>query len=204
MVDWSAAIKHGEPFPHTVIDGFLDANTVARINAEWPAESWHKEDCRAQKKWSTSRLPPTAREIARNFPVSKVEELTGIRGLFQDRKLFGAGLHCIPRGGFLKMHVDFNRHPRGWHRRVNVLIYLNQEWRDEWGGHLELGLENRAQIAPFGGRCVVFETNDDTWHGHPEPLNCPENVQRRSMALYFYTRQPPAEPAHTTIYRKAA
>lgn len=200
MADRATAIT---PFPHAIIDNFIDAETVARINAEWP-KNWAKESGRAQKKWSTNRLPLSAKRVVRDFPTSLVEEVTGISGLFQDRELFGAGLHCIPRGGFLKMHVDFNRHPKGWHRRVNVLIYLNQEWRDEWGGHLELGLEDRVSIAPLGGRCVIFETNDNTWHGHPEPLQCPENVQRRSMALYFYTKEPPSEPAHTTIYRKSA
>jgi hypothetical protein len=69
-----------------------------------------------------------------------VEKVTKIQGLFADPELFGAGLHCIPRKGFLNMHVDFNAHPKGWHRRVNVLIYLNEEWRDEWNGHLQLGI----------------------------------------------------------------
>jgi hypothetical protein len=198
-----STVKFERPFPHTIMDGFLSPETVAQINAEWPSE-WLKEDGKANKKWSTTNLPPAAREIAQSIDVAMVEQATGISGLFQDRKLFGGGLHCIPHGGFLKMHVDFNRHPKGWHRRVNLLIYLNQEWRDEWGGHLELGLRNRKKIAPIGGRCVIFETNDQTWHGHPQPLECPEDVQRRSLALYFYTKEPPREPAHTTIYNKAA
>lgn len=204
MVNWSDAVTKDKPFPHTVIDNFLTKADVNRLNNEWPTEDWLKESGKAQSKWSTTRLPPFAKALADNFPTDVVEQFSGIRGLFQDRKLFGAGLHCIPRGGFLKMHVDFNKHPRGWHRRVNVLIYLNQKWRDDWGGHLELGLENRVKIAPLAGRCVIFETNDQTWHGHPNELMCPDHIQRRSLALYFYTRQPPSEPAHTTIYRKAA
>lgn len=202
LVDWSASVSFEKPFPHTIIDGFLDQSTVARINAEWPQDEWMKESGKGQKKWSTTRLPPTAKSISDNFDVSKVEAITGIDGLFQDRQLFGAGLHCIPRGGFLKRHVDFNQHPKGWHRRVNCLIYLNQEWKDEWGGHLELGLNNPVKIAPVGGRCVIFETNDESWHGHPFELDCPEDVQRRSMALYFYTKEKPQFRPHTTIYRK--
>jgi hypothetical protein len=198
-----SVVNYTHPFPHTVIENFLSAETIAQINAEWPT-LWVKEDGKANRKWSTTKLPPTAKEVARSIDVAMVEKATGIAGLFQDRKLFGGGLHCIPRGGFLKMHVDFNRHPKGWHRRVNLLVYLNQEWRDEWGGDLELGLTDRKKIAPLGGRCVIFETNDHTWHGHPLPLECPEDVQRRSLALYFYTKAPPPGRAHTTIYNKAA
>lgn len=196
-------MKFDQPFPHTIIDDFIDAETVARINAEWP-EEWLKEDGKANRKWSTTQLPSTAAEVAKSIDIRMVEEATGIAKLRPDPKLFGGGLHCIPRGGFLKMHVDFNRHPNGWYRRVNLLIYLNQTWRDEWGGHLELGLENRKKIAPIGGRCVIFETNDRTWHGHPDPLDCPEDVQRRSLALYYYTKRGPIAAPHTTIYRKAA
>ena len=194
-------MKFQQPFPHTIIENFLSPETVAQINREWPDE-WVKEDGKGQRKWSTTELPPAARAAADAIDVRMVEKLTGIHGLFIDEKLFGAGLHCIPRGGFLKMHVDFNKHPKGWHRRVNLLVYLNQEWRDEWGGHLELGLFERKKIAPLGGRCVIFETTDNTWHGHPLPLACPENIQRRSMALYYYTCEPPVAEAHSTIYRK--
>jgi Rps23 Pro-64 3,4-dihydroxylase Tpa1-like proline 4-hydroxylase len=198
-------MKVTEPFPHTVIDGYLSAETVSKINREWPYRGkWDKEDGKGSKKWSRPKLSKTAREVAEAIDVAMIEDATGITGLFPDTELFGAGLHCIPAGGYLKMHVDFNQHPKGWHRRANVLIYLNEVWRDEWGGHLHLGLENPKLIAPIGGRCVIFETNDESWHGHPHPLMCPEDVQRRSLALYYYTQDPPSEPAHTTIYKKAA
>lgn len=194
-------VNYERPFRHVVMDGFLSPETVLRINAEWPIENWLKEDGKANLKWSTNALPPSAQEVVKSIDVKMMEKATGIEGLFLDEELFGAGLHCIPRGGFLKMHVDFNRHPKGWHRRVNLLIYLNQEWRDEWGGHLQLGRGADAKlIAPLGGRCVIFETNDSSWHGHPVPLNCPEDVQRRSLALYFYTKDEPPGQAHTTIY----
>ena len=197
-------MKFETPFPHTVIDNYLSPETVWQINREWPRFKWVKEDGKGSKKWSKPRLPRTAREVAAAVDVGMIEQATGISDLFGDPELFGAGLHCIPVGGFLKMHVDFNQHPEGWHRRVNVLIYLNETWQDEWGGHLQLGLESPKLIAPIGGRCVIFETNDQSWHGHPHPLACPPAIQRRSLALYFYTKDPPSEPAHTTIYIKKA
>lgn len=194
-------MRFDSPFAHTITDNFISPEALAQINAEWP-EEWHKEAGKANLKWSTTNLPPAARALAESIDVSMVEAATGISGLFADPGLFGGGLHCIPAGGFLKMHVDFNRHPKGWHRRVNLLVYLNQEWRREWGGYLQLGLRSGKHIAPIGGRCVIFETNDKTWHGHPEPLTCPEDVQRRSLALYYYTKEPPRGNAHTTIYMR--
>jgi hypothetical protein len=196
------AYRAGKPFPHVVQDDFLDRNTVERINKEWPAD-WHKESGRHNKKWSGATLPDSARYVIDALSTPKACEaigsIVGIKGLIPDPNLFGGGLHCIPPGGFLKMHVDFNRHPNGWHRRVNLLVYLNLRWQDEWGGHLELGAREK-KIAPIGGRLVIFETNDNTWHGHPDPLTCPEDIQRRSLALYYYTPDAPKEQAHTTIY----
>jgi Rps23 Pro-64 3,4-dihydroxylase Tpa1-like proline 4-hydroxylase len=197
-------VKFDDPFPHVVIDDLIGPALVREINAQWPSE-WTKEDGKNNRKWSRSALTPAAKYVADSIDAAMVEEATGISGLFADPDLFGSGLHCIPAGGFLKMHVDFNGHPKGWHRRANVLIYLNETWRPEWGGQLQLGLGDKAKrIDPIGGRCVIFETNDTTWHGHPEPLQCPDDVQRRSLALYFYTREPPKGELHTTIYRKAA
>lgn len=197
-------MRYQNPFPHTVIDDFMAPETVRQINDEWP-DDWTKEDGSFNRKWSRSKLPPTAQDVADSIDIGMVEEATGIKGLIADPDLFGAGLHCIPQGGFLKMHVDFNKHPKGWHRRVNLLIYLNEKWKDKWGGHLQLGLGGDAKlIAPIGGRCVIFETNDQSWHGHPAPLACPSRIQRRSIALYYYTPEPPAAEAHSTIYKRAA
>lgn len=184
-----------------MIDGFLDRDTIAAINAQWPNE-WLKEDGSFNRKWSRSTLPPAAQAVADQVTPEWVSELTGIPDLIADPELFGAGLHCIPAGGFLKMHVDFNRHPNGWHRRVNVLIYLNEVWLSEWGGALQLGIGGVVKYMPKGGRAVIFETTDDSWHGHPKPLACPPEFQRRSLALYFYNREPPAAAAHSTIYKK--
>lgn len=187
------------PFRHAVLDNFLDRKTLRAINAQWPTE-WDKEDGKGQRKWSTTKLPKAAGQVASGLSTSIVEEATGITGLFQDPELFGGGLHCVPPGGFLRMHVDFNVHPKGWHRRANVLIYLNEHWDEDWGGHLCLGKNREKRIAPIGGRCVIFETTEDSWHGHPELLNCPKDIQRRSMALYFYSETILEAKAHSTIY----
>lgn len=204
MKPLSSGIGYQKPFPHIVVDNFIDEQTVAAINEEWP-ENWNKEDGSFTKKWSSQDLPPSARSVVAQIDIKALEAATGIQGLIPDPELYGAGLHCIPRGGFLNMHCDFNQHPKGWHRRINFLIYLNERWEADWNGQLQLGLLDEAKrIAPIGGRAVIFDTNDLTWHGHPEPLACPEHIQRRSLALYFYTEKPPKEAPHSTIYKKRA
>lgn len=190
---------YSRPFKHAVIDDFLAPDVVREINAQWPTD-WRRKSGKTSVKMDSQALPAAAARVVRDFDIGLVEQVTGIEGLFADPELFGAGLHCIPRGGHLQMHVDFNVHPKGWHRRANVLIYLNEVWQNDWEGHLLLGKHREKAIAPIGGRCVIFETNEHSWHGHPAPLSCPPDVQRRSLALYFYTRTQPDAKAHTTIY----
>lgn len=127
--------------------------------------------------------------------ISWLESVTGIVGLQPDPTLFGGGLHQILRGGFLKVHADFSWHAElRMYRRVNVILYLNEGWQDAWGGHLELWRtdmsECAARVAPVANRMAIFSTNADSFHGHPDPLACPEDAIRSSIALYYYTRDP--------------
>lgn len=188
-----------KPFPHIIIDDFIDIEAVRTINNEWPTEMRSK-DGKTSKKSYCETLAPTARKVYEQISLDWLGGQLGIEKLRRDPLLFGAGHHAIERGGFLKTHVDFNQHPRGWHRRVNLLIYLNEGWRAEWKGQLILGKNCEKSIEPVAGRCVMFETTEDSWHGHPEPLECPDGVQRRSLAFYYYTEQPPNAAPHTTIY----
>jgi len=190
-----------KPFPHVVIDDFLSKETLKAINAEWP-DRWVKEQGSFQRKWSSEELTPTSRKVVDSVTPEIAETATGLTGLFKDPDNFGSGLHCIPHGGFLKMHVDFNVHPKGWHRRVNMLIYLNEKWDNSWGGELCLGDKMQKRISPLGGRCVIFETNEKSYHGHPKPLKCPTNKDRRSLAIYFYSDTQPEEEPHSTVYIK--
>lgn len=143
--------------------------------------------------------------------VEWLQQVTEIESpLISDEGLFGAGLHLSKKGGYLNIHVDYNRHPEtGYHRRVNALIYMNPDWKEEYEGHLELwDLTNgskrlMARISPTFNRCVVFETNEISFHGHPKPLNTPENISRKSLAAYYYTQSRPdmeIADVHSTIY----
>ena len=141
-----------------------------------------------------------------------VSRITGIPDLLYDPWYFGGGTHENREGQDLDPHVDFNRHPvERWHRRLNLIVYLNPEWQDAWGGSLELHSDPRAPddrvslVTPLFNRCVIFETTETSWHGFSRIVPPPEEskLSRRSVALYFYTRErPAAETAlpHSTIY----
>lgn len=196
-------------FKHWIIDDYIGIDAVRQINREWPA-SLRYQDKQNSKKHHCSELSGKAKEIADHFLskafTSYLKGLTGI-SVVPDKKLSGGGLHEIKRGGFLNRHVDFNllKTPEGTRiRKINALLYLNEDWEDEWNGHLMLyndNLEPFKKISPIAGRLVIFETSDKSWHGHPEPLNCPVDRSRRSMAFYYYSDEIVKAEKRTTIYR---
>ncbi|MCI0673179.1 MAG: 2OG-Fe(II) oxygenase [Myxococcaceae bacterium] len=152
-----------------------------------------------------------------------LERLTSISGLIPDPYYRGGGAHLIQPGGKLDVHVDYNVHPHlGLHRRVNALLYLNHGWRLEWGGELELWEGHQEVGPPISGttrcevrhvlhRCarripplfntlVVFTTSESSYHGHPEPLRCPEGQARKSLSCYYYTVPEESQQPHSTTF----
>ena len=210
-----------DPYPHIVIDDFLPGSVLGPVLEEVPRPgeiSWIEFDDARGKKL-TSKIETQFGSATRTLLyqlnssafIDFLETLTGIPGLIPDPHFWGGGIHQIVRGGFLKVHTDFNRHPRlKLDRRLNLLLYLNPGWREEWGGHLELwdrGMtECRKKILPVFGRCVIFSTTDFSNHGHPDPLKCPEGTTRKSLALYYYSNgRPNSEKAgahYSTLFRR--
>ena len=139
-----------------------------------------------------------------------MEKLTDIGDLTGDEELFGGGLHQSINGAYLNVHVDYNIHPKTkYHRRLNVLVYMNKDWKDEYEGHLELWDFTKGKkdligrYAPLFNRCVIFETNEVSFHGHPKQLNTPTGKNRKSLATYYYTKSRPSSEIadeHNTIY----
>lgn len=126
-----------------------------------------------------------------------LQKLTGIKEtLVPDPYLEGGGFHEIKPGGFLKIHVDFHKHRRmNLDRRLNILIYLNENWEEDYGGHFELWDKNmskcEAYIAPLFNRLAIFSTTGYSYHGHPNKLTCPPDRSRKSLALYYYSNGRP-------------
>ncbi|WP_131784768.1 2OG-Fe(II) oxygenase [Protofrankia symbiont of Coriaria ruscifolia] len=216
---YRVSFQTAQPFRHVVIDDFLPAEILHEVVNAFPKPGdadWQRFDASQEVKLALADevlMPTPLRHVLQQFNsgpfLDFLEDLTGISGLLPDPHLVGGGLHQIVRGGFLKVHADFNRHRRlGVDRRLNILLYLNEDWDESWGGHLELwdrGMTRAVhRIAPLFNRFVVFATTDHSYHGHPDPLRSPEGVTRRSLAWYYYTNGRPADevsPDHTTLFQ---
>jgi 2OG-Fe(II) oxygenase superfamily len=208
-----------EPFPHVVIDDFLPEDICEGILREFPSPGqipWRRFEKHYARKLATrgeAEFGEQTRETLRRLNSASclhfLETLTGICGLIPDLDFEGGGPLQIERGGFVKVHLDSNKHPRyPLARRINLLLYLNRDWRDEYRGHLELWNRGMSRcvrrILPVFNRCVIFNTNDVSYHGHPDPLECPAEMTRKSVAIYYYTAGRPAagERDHGTIWRE--
>jgi hypothetical protein len=208
------AFRTATPFPHVVIDGFLEADLCRRLVETFPAYDaarFRNDWGEAGKAWreDVSVLGAAWVELDRGLRspafLGLLGRISGIPRLLFDPRYFGGGTHENLHGMELDPHIDFNLHPESQlHRRLNLLLYLNDEWEDAWGGSLELHTnpwlppaENRVEtIRPVMNRCVIFETSDRSWHGFRRIDLPPERraLSRRSFAMYLYTRERPALP----------
>ena len=197
------------PFPNISIDEFFNPDILDKILEEFPQLGAKKEDIFYENpneiKYASKgeyRFGNTIKEFM-HFMNSQpflefLQELSGIKEtLIPDPYFEGGGCHQIKKGGFLKLHVDFHKHKlMNLDRRLNVLVYLNKDWEEEYGGHFELWERDMSKavvkIAPLFNRMAIFSTTGDSWHGHPDPLTCPEGMSRKSLALYFYTNGRPS------------
>jgi hypothetical protein len=219
--------QQASPFPHIAFDDFLDPQLVQQLVEKFPALKEKPGQTPEAAKTETGQLPqpnklwlsnqvgvdPLIRQLyweLNSAPfLAFLEKLTGIENLLPDPHLAGGGVHQTMRDGLLMIHADFNKHPHfNLDRRLNILLYLNPGWQDEWGGQLELWARDMSRceksITPIGGRCVIFSTTRDSFHGHPHALTCPENQSRKSIALYYYTNgRPPGEDdsPHKTLWQ---
>lgn len=212
--------QQANPFPHIVIDNFLPDWVLEEILDEFPKPEeihWRSLNIKAEKKLaSTSELQMGDKtrfllyQLNSSIFTNFLEELTGIQGIIPDPYFLGGGLHQIEPGGYLKIHADFNKHKRlKLDRRLNLLIYLNKNWKEEYGGHFEMWDTDMSacqkRILPIFNRCVIFSTTDFSYHGHPDPLTCPQGVTRKSLALYYYSNGRPANEVsstHPTLFKQ--
>jgi len=210
-----------KPFRFVMFDHFFIPRKAEEILREYPVpdnDTWNGTTYIDQKnkfqKRDFENLPFFQNifdELNAPLFIAWLQELTAIEEpLLADPTLFGAGLHQSVNGAFLNVHVDYNIHPETkFHRRLNVLVYMNPDWKDEYNGHIELwdltGNERKqlCRFSPDFNRCVIFETNEISFHGHPKKLNTPKGVSRKSLATYYYTKTRPANEIaaeHNTIF----
>ena len=192
-----------EPFPHIVLENFLP-DEVARVALDhFPRENLKSDrvfDIGYAGQHKRQILPAECDAEARALfhffnsqpMLAFLEGLTAIQGLIPDPYFMGGGYHETGRGGKLGIHADFRVNEQlHLHRRLNVIVYLNEHWDESYGGNLELWsrdmAEKRREVAPLFNRCVIFNTDANSYHGHPDPMTTPDGVLRRSIALYYYT-----------------
>jgi Rps23 Pro-64 3,4-dihydroxylase Tpa1-like proline 4-hydroxylase len=218
--DNATEYRSNQPFPNIYFDDFLPASVAEAVIRDFPEPKqlrWDEFNDKHQVKLAfdaAEKLPASIREVLYFFnsrPMLEfLEALTGIQSLIPDPYFVGGGLHQIKRGGYLEVHADFNLHPKlKLDRRLNVLLYLNQDWKEEYGGHFELWNKDMSasvcKILPLFNRCAMFSTTSTSYHGHPTPLNCPPGRTRKSIAIYYYSNGRPEEEVrdgHDTLFQE--
>jgi len=214
----AAEYQNAKPFPHIMMEDFLDKDALRALVAEFPDRDGRTYFDRAQERLKYQFDPNTVESFrVRNLLnelngepfLAFLSAMTGIEGLISDPYFAGGGLHETLSGGHLSIHADFNIHKEmNVQRRLNLLIYLNDDWPEEYGGHLELWdkkMRGAAKsVLPVMSRAVVFSTDLQSFHGQPDPVRCPPDRSRRSIATYYYTAFPGeiAVPKRTTTFQQ--
>ncbi|MGY3213734.1 2OG-Fe(II) oxygenase [Mucilaginibacter sp. HD30] len=220
-IDKQKEYLNAEPFPNIVIDNFFNEEILSQVLADFPDLST-KQDVKAYDNHNEKKLEAKGEkyfsDVTKGFvhflnsqPVLEfLQQLTGIKEtLLPDPYLLGGGYHEIKPGGLLKVHADFNKHEMTWlDRRINLLVYLNKDWEENYGGHFELWdksmTKSYKKVLPIFNRIAIFSTTDFSYHGHPDALNCPPDRSRKSIALYYYTNgRPKSEISgtpHATLF----
>lgn len=215
----SEEYKNNKPFPHIYFDNFLPVEAAEAALRDFPEPrqlTWSEFNNPNEKKLAfdvVEKLPASDRDILyflNSRPMLQfLEVLTSIQNVIPDPYFTGGGLHQIKPGGKLEVHADFNYHAKlKLDRRINVLIYLNKDWKEEYGGHFELWNRDMTQaeqkVLPVFNRCAIFSTTSTSYHGHPTPLACPPDRTRKSLATYYYSNGRPEEEvgeSHSTLFQ---
>jgi len=220
--------ENGNPFPHCVIPNFFNEEFASQIESKFPVPDQSCTSNWRDKGWHLYNNPIEGKFLHNNIPVQSshdssfgtlwqalqssalvdaLRSITGISNLVTDPHLYGAGLHYHPPEGRLEMHLDYSIHPvTKMERRVNLIIYMNRDWEESWGGEIELwnGTNDGptipgTQILPKLNCAVLFRTSDVSWHGMPRLLKCPPERGRKSVAVYYMS-----EPRENVIHRAKA
>lgn len=211
-----------KPFPSIVIDDFFNEEMLTKVLDDFPDLSKKNEDVINYNNHNEKKLAAKGEryfsDTTKGFvhylnsqPMLEfLQEITGIKEtLMPDPYFEGGGYHEIKPGGLLKVHADFNKHqPTMLDRRINLLVYLNKDWDESYGGHFELWDKTmqkaEKKILPVFNRIAIFSTTDFSYHGHPDPLTCPPDRSRKSIALYYYSNGRPKDELspkpHSTLF----
>jgi hypothetical protein len=213
--------KTNEPFPNISFQNFFEATFLEEVLNDFPDlkskgtkfnNPNEKKNVSVGEKLFGDKTKQLTYYLNSQPFLEFLSELTGIKNLIPDPYMIGGGYHETLPGGFLKIHADFNKHKTTkLDRRLNLLVYLNKDWQDDYGGHFELWDKNMeacvTKVKPSFNTIAIFSTTSTSYHGLPEPLTCPETMSRKSLALYYYTNGRPKQEinelrkSHGTIFK---
>lgn len=190
--------KNAKPYEHIIIKDFFSLDYANKIYENYPKidEKWCYYDNPLENKYALNKFDNN-NEIKEMYEklnnenfIDKLKEITEIKDLEKDEYLHGAGLHAYPNNGKLDIHLDYNIHPiTGKERRINLIIYMNKDWKEDYGGNLELYDDKRKRcninLYPTFNTAILFRTSDLSYHGLPTPIKCPEGEYRKSIAIYY-------------------
>ena len=191
---------NNEPFSHIIINNFLKQEVAEQISTNFPefSDKWWVYNNPIEVKYAydkISALHPVTQDVFNALSSSEMIEkmctLTGIKNLEQDPTLHGGGLHMHPKNGRLMMHLDYEKHPllHDKQRRLNIILYLSKNWSPKWNGATELWDKNLTQKVKQSevifNKALIFQTTEQSWHGMPEKMLCPDNIFRKSLAFYY-------------------
>ncbi|MCE2741045.1 MAG: 2OG-Fe(II) oxygenase [Sphingobacteriales bacterium] len=215
LAQMKSSFAEAKPYKHLVIDGILNPEFAEEIFAAFPKEEAFNKRYKGVNEFKAEGsnfedFPAIFSQLKEAFHSKEwceiMSEITGINELFSVPDALGGGLHQGGNGSFLDIHIDFNIHAdRGIHRRVNLLIFFNKDWKEEYGGHTELWNADMThldkKVFPDFNRCLIFETNEISYHGYAA-ITVPENVSRKSFYAYYYTQlREDAVKYHDTVFK---
>ena len=214
--------KEAQPFSHLIMDDFFDEESAKKIADEFPdyeSDAWTAhylnaiEDKKTSNHWDKfpASIYMALSYLCSPWWVDKLTEITGLQEIYPDYGLHGGGMHSHRPGGYLNIHKDYSIHPKlKLERKFNIIIYMTPNWQPNWGGGLELWSHNEETGKPKElvtkvenkfNRAVLFDTTMNSWHGLPEPIRCPGNFNRNSLAMYYLTRpSPDADPRKRALF----
>lgn len=213
--DYAIDYSHGLPVPWLAFDDFLPVNLLVKIQEEIntvPAHLWTSftRNGSMMKECTNLKFAPYTRELALNFNshefVSWLQNMTGLDRIIPDPHFIGAGLMRCYRGDSLKLHTDFNWNEQlHLNRCLSMILYLSQEWQEDWGGHLEFWDFEKTRclhrVSPRPNRLLIWNYDERTIHGHPNPITCPDAVSRDGLRIfYFQSNATPLTPPHRSLY----
>jgi Rps23 Pro-64 3,4-dihydroxylase Tpa1-like proline 4-hydroxylase len=209
------------PFYYQVIDNFFNKEQAKTISQEFPeynSDIWycynnpleHKKTCNNWYQFGPETYKTLTMLNSKEF-IKQLQKITGISKLYPDIGLHGGGLHIHGTGGKLNIHLDYSIHPKlKLQRKLNLIIYLEEDWNPDWEGNLEFWSHDKEKNKPdkryvkvdnVFNRAILFDTTQNSWHGFPDPLTCPEGRYRKSLAVYYLTDPPEGtDPRPRALY----